>query len=166
MIDLRSDTVTQPTDVMRQAMASAEVGDDVFGEDPTVNRLEQLAADVVGTEAAVFVPSGTMANLCALLAHTERSDEVIVGRGSHIFVNEVAGAAVAGGLQFQPIDDHTGHVTAQQVEEAIRGQDIHWPRTRLVCLENTHNRAGGVVMELAETEAVLEVARRHGLKTH
>ncbi len=166
MIDLRSDTVTRPTPEMRQAMAEAEVGDDVFGEDPTVNRLEELAAEIVGTEAALFVPSGTMANLCSLLAHTERGDEVIVGRGSHIFLNEVAGAAVAGGLQFQPIDDGTGHITPEQVEEATRGQNIHWPRTRLVCLENTHNKAGGVVMSRTEMEAILDVARRHGLKTH
>jgi len=166
MIDLRSDTVTQPTPEMRRAMAEAEVGDDVFGEDPTVNRLEGLAADTLDKEAALYVASGTMANLCSLLAHTERGDEVIVGRGSHIFLNEVAGAAVAGGLQFQPIDDRGGHVTAQLVDEAVRGQNIHWPRTRLVCLENTHNLAGGVVMTPAETDAVLEVARRHGLKTH
>ena len=166
MIDLRSDTVTKPTPEMRQAMAEAEVGDDVMGEDPTVNRLEDLAAEITGKEAAVFVGSGTMANLCSLLSHTERGDEVIVGLGSHIFVNEVAGAAVVGGLQFQPIDDASGHVTPEHVEEAIRGQNIHWPRTRLVCLENTHNKAGGVVMSVAEMEGVASLARSHGLLTH
>lgn len=166
MIDLRSDTVTQPTPDMRQAMAAAEVGDDVLGEDPTVNRLEELATEMTGKEAAVFVASGTMANLCSLLSHTERGDEVIVGHSTHIFVNEVAGAAVVGGLQFQPIDDETGHVTPDEVEEAIRGQDIHWPRTRLVCLENTHNKAGGVVMSVDEMEAVARVARAHELLLH
>jgi len=166
MIDLRSDTVTKPTAEMRQAMAAAEVGDDVMGEDPTVNRLEELAAEVTGKEAAVFVASGTMANLCSLLSRTDRGDEVIVGHGSHIFVNEVAGAAVVGGLQFQPIDDDTGRVTPEQVKEAIRGQNVHWPRTRLVCLENTHNKGGGVVMSVEEMEAVAGLARSHGLLLH
>jgi threonine aldolase len=166
MIDLRSDTVTKPTDEMRQAMAAAEVGDDVMGDDPTVNRLEQLAAEVTGKEAAVFVASGTMANLCSLLSHTERGDEVVLGLGSHIFVNEVASAAVVGGLQFQPIDDETGHVTPDQVEEAIRGQNVHWPRTRVVCLENTHNKAGGVCMSVDEMEAVAAVARARGILMH
>jgi threonine aldolase len=166
MIDLRSDTVTQPTPEMRQAMAQAEVGDDVYGEDPTINRLEELAASMLGKEAAVFVPSGTMANLVALLSHTERGDEVIVGHGSHIFLNEVASAAVVGGLQFQPINDDSGHVTCEQVEEAIRGQNIHWPRTRLLCLENTHNRAGGVAQALDETRALLELAKSRGIRTH
>ncbi|HLG70445.1 MAG TPA: low-specificity L-threonine aldolase [Chloroflexota bacterium] len=166
MIDLRSDTVTKPTDEMRAAMAAAEVGDDVLGEDPTVNRLEELAADITGKEAAVFVASGTMANLCSLLSHTERGDEVVVGHGSHIFVNEVASAAVVGGLQFQPVDDDSGHITPDQVEEAIRGQNIHWPRTRLVCLENTHNKAGGVVLSVQEMEAVAQVARAHGVLLH
>src|SRR4051794_39538545 len=105
MIDLRSDTVTQPTPEMRQAMAQAEVGDDVFNEDPTVNRLEELAASMLGKEAALFVASGTMANLCSLLAHTERGDEVVVGASSHIFINEVAGGAVVGGLQYRAVDD-------------------------------------------------------------
>src|SRR5579859_1753746 len=166
MIDLRSDTVTKPTDEMRQAMAAAEVGDDVLGEDPTVNRLEELAAEVTGKESALFVASGTMANLCSLLSHTERGDEVIVGHGTHIFINEVAGAAVVGGLQFQPVEDDSGHNTSEQVEEAVRGQNIHWPRTRLVCLENTHNKAGGVVMSVDELEAVAAMARSRGLLLH
>lgn len=166
MIDLRSDTVTHPTPEMRQAMAQAEVGDDVYGEDPTINRLEELAASMLGKEAAVFVPSGSMANLVSLLSHTERGDEVIVGRGSHIFVNEVASAAVVGGLQFQPIDDATGHITCEQLEEAIRGQNIHWPRSRLLCLENTHNGAGGVVQTVRETDELLTLAKQHELRTH
>jgi threonine aldolase len=166
MIDLRSDTVTKPTPEMRQAMAEAEVGDDVMGEDPTVNQREALAAEITGKEAAVFVASGTMANLCSLLAHTGRGDEVIVGHGSHIFVNEVASAAVVGGLQFQPMDDDSGHVTPAQVDEAIRGENVHWPRTRLVCLENTHNKAGGAVMDVAELEAVAELAHSRGLLAH
>jgi threonine aldolase len=166
MIDLRSDTVTQPTPEMRQAMAAAEVGDDVFGEDPTINRLEELAADMLGLEAAVFVASGTMANLVSLLSHTERGDEVVVGAGSHIFVNEVAGAAVVGGLQYRAVDDSSGRISPGQLDEAIRGENIHWPVTRLVCLENTHNLAGGVVQTLEDTRAVLDVAREHGLRTH
>jgi len=166
LVDLRSDTVTKPTPEMRQTMAEAEVGDDVMGEDPTVNRLEAIAAEMLGKEAAVFVASGTMANLSSLLAPTERGEEVIVGRGSHIFINEVASAAVVGGLQLQPVDDETGHVSPDEVEDVIRGQNIHWPRTRLLCLENTHNRAGGVVASLAEMEALQSVAKRHGVLTH
>jgi threonine aldolase len=166
MIDLRSDTVTKPTPEMRQAMAEAEVGDDVFHEDPTVNRLEELAASMLSKEAALFVASGTMANLTSLLSQTERGDEIVLGAGSHIFVNEVAGAAVVGGLQYRPVDDRSGTITPDQLEEAIRGQNIHWPVTRLVCLENTHNMAGGVVASVEQTRTVLDVARQHGLRTH
>jgi threonine aldolase len=166
MIDLRSDTVTKPTDAMRQVMAQAEVGDDVYGEDPTVNRLEALGAELTGQDAGLFVASGSMANLCALLAHTERGDEFIVGESSHIFVNEVASAAVVGGLQARPLFDGDGGLDPNQVEDAIRGEDIHWPRTRAICLENTHNSAGGLVVRPEQSRAIVDLARRHGLKTH
>ncbi|MBV8087920.1 MAG: low-specificity L-threonine aldolase [Chloroflexi bacterium] len=166
MIDLRSDTVTKPTEEMRRAMAEAEVGDDVYGEDPTVNALEALGAELTGQEAGLFVASGSMANLCALLAHTERGDEFIVGESSHIFVNEVASFAVVGGLQPRPLFDGNGGLDPNQVEDAVRGEDIHWPRTRVICLENTHNSAGGLVIPPEDSQAILDIARRHGLKTH
>ena len=166
MIDLRSDTVTKPTEEMRRAMAQAEVGDDVYGEDPTVNRLEALGAELTGQEAGLFVASGSMANLCALLAHTERGDEFIVGESSHIFVNEVASFAVVGSLQPRPLFDGHGSLDPNQVEDAVRGEDIHWPRTKVICLENTHNSAGGLVIRPEQSQAILDIARRHGLETH
>ena len=147
-------------------MAEAEVGDDVYGEDPTVNALERRAAEMTGHQAALFVASGHMANLCGLLAQTERGDEFIVGATAHMFLNEVAAAAVVGGLQARTIADGEGQLDPVHVEAAIRGQNIHWPRSRVLCVENTHNMAGGVAMSLDRQAALLDVARSHGLRTH
>ena len=166
IIDLRSDTVTVPTDEMRRAMAAAEVGDDVYGEDPTVNRLEELAAAKVGKEAALFVPSGTMGNQVAVMTHTQRGDEVILEAEAHIFYYEVGGLAVLAGVQARTIPGHRGAMDPAAVEAAIRGDNIHYPRTALVCLENTHNRAGGTVLPQDNIDQVCAVAHRHGVAVH
>ncbi|HWP34829.1 MAG TPA: low-specificity L-threonine aldolase [Thermodesulfobacteriota bacterium] len=166
VIDLRSDTVTRPTPEMRRAMAEAEVGDDVFGDDPTVARLQARVASLLGKPAALFVPSGTMANELALRAWTEPGDEVIVERSSHIFNYEGGAAAALSGVQLLPLEGKRGVLTAEQIEEAIRPADHHYPRTRVVALENTHNRAGGTIYPLAEIERVAAVCARHGLKLH
>lgn len=167
VIDLRSDTVTHPTPAMREAMFRAEVGDDVFGDDPTVARLEWLAAERMGKEAALFVASGTMGNLVAVLTHCRRGDEVILGSESHILFNEVGGAAALGGLQLRPVpNDRRGRMDPRQVEETIRGANIHYPPTRLLCLENTHNRCGGAVLSPEDTATLAAVARRHGIPVH
>lgn len=166
-IDLRSDTVTHPTPAMREAMAKAEVGDDVFRDDPTVNRLEAMAARMLGKEAAVFVASGTMGNLVAVLSHCERGDETIVGSESHMLHYEVGAAAGLAGVQLRPIpNDSRGRLDPKDVAETIRGEDIHFPRTRLVCLENTHNRCGGRVLTAADTAAVARVAHDQGAAVH
>ena len=167
IIDLRSDTVTLPTPAMRQAIAEAELGDDVWREDPTVNRLEAMAAEKLGKEAALLTTSGTMSNLVALLTHCQRGDEVLLGDEAHIFHYEVAGAAALGGLELRTIpNDSHGRLHPKDVEEAIRLVDIHYPRTGLVCLENTHNRCGGAVLSEADTEAVAQVAHRSGIPLH
>ncbi|MEO6795648.1 MAG: GntG family PLP-dependent aldolase [Candidatus Dormibacter sp.] len=166
VIELRSDTFTLPTAAMREAMARAEVGDDVWDEDPTIHRLQEQAAAMVGTEAALFVPSGTMGNLCALLAHTKPGDEVIVESESHIFISEVAGAAVVGGLQLRPLLTSDGRLMPDQVLAAVREPDIHEPRSALLCLENTHNRQGGVCLSPAQTQAVAGVAHAAGMRVH
>ncbi len=167
LIDLRSDTVTHPTPEMRAAMASAEVGDDVFGDDPTVQRLEAMAAAATGQEAGLFVASGTMANLVALLTHCPRGAEVIVGDKSHIFLNEVGGMAVVGGLQAFPIPNQPdGTLALDDIEAAIRAEDVHHPRTRLVCLENTQNICGGVALPAAYVQQAAELAHGRGLKLH
>ena len=142
IVDLRSDTVTQPTPEMREAMAAAEVGDDVFGDDPTVNRLEAMAAERMGKEAALFVASGTMGNLVALLTHCQRGHEVIVGDQSHTFIYEAGGAAALGGIHPRTVKNQPdGTLLLADIEGAIRAENVHYPRTRLICLENTHNRA-------------------------
>jgi len=167
IIDLRSDTVTKPTEAMRDAMAQAEVGDDVYGEDPTVNRLEQLAAEMMGKEAGLFVPSGTMGNLIALITHCGRGQEVILGDNSHIFYYEVGGGAVVGGLPFHILpNDQFGGLDPVQVEHAIRGQDIHYPKTGLLCLENTHNRAGGTVLNQSQLKTLADIAHQHNVPVH
>ncbi|MDI6726400.1 MAG: GntG family PLP-dependent aldolase, partial [Smithellaceae bacterium] len=144
VIDLRSDTVTLPTKEMREAMFHAEVGDDVFGEDPTINKLQYLAARMTGKEAALFVPSGTMGNLICLLTHCVRGDEAILGDQSHIFVNEAGGIAALGGIHPRTIPNQPdGTLDLGAIEGAIREDNIHFPRTRLICLENTHNRCYG-----------------------
>jgi len=167
MIDLRSDTVTMPTPRMRTAMANAEVGDDVFGEDPTVNRLEAMAAEKVGKEAAMLVPSGTMANLSALLTHCGRGDEAIMGDKSHTFLYEGGGSAVLGGIHPRPLANRPdGTLDMEQIESAIRPHNVHFPRTRLICLENTHNRCGGAVLPPSYLRSVQRLAREHGLAVH
>ncbi len=167
MIDLRSDTVTLPTPAMREAMARAELGDDVFGEDPTVNRLEALAAERLGKEAALFVPSGTMANLVSLLTHCGRGDEAIMGDQAHTFLYEAGGSAVLGGIHPRPLMNRPdGTLDIGQIEAAIRPDNVHFPRTRLICLENTHNRCGGAALPPDYLASVQELARRHGLAVH
>src|SRR5512142_2150913 len=166
-IDLRSDTVTKPTPEMREAMAEAEVGDDVYRDDPTVNKLEELAADMLGKEAALFVPSGTMGNLIALLVHCQRGNEVIVGNQSHIYLNEVGGMSALGGIQPCPVfnrDD--GTLALDDIHASIRTEDVHHPITRLVCLENTQNICGGVPLTPAYTRQVAELAHSNGLALH
>ncbi len=167
MIDLRSDTVTLPTPEMRKAMYEAEVGDDVFGEDPTVNRLQELAAEKMGKEAALFVASGTMGNLVSILTHCGRGDEVILGDWSHTFLYEVGGIAALGGVHPRPVRNQPdGTMALEDIEAAIRPENIHFPRTRLICLENTHNRCGGAVLTPEYTSQVAQLARRYGLKVH
>lgn len=167
VVDLRSDTVTAPTPAMRAAMASAEVGDDVLGDDPTVNRLEALAAEMMGKEAGLFVASGTMGNLAAVLAHCGRGDEVILGDQCHTFNYEAGGVAALGGVHPMPVrTTPDGRLPLESIEAAIRTDNVHFPTTRLICLENTHNRCGGAVLDEAYTRAVGELAKRHGLKLH
>ncbi len=166
-IDLRSDTVTLPTPAMRTAMAEAPLGDDVYGEDPTVNRLEAMAAEILGKEAAVLVSSGTMGNLASVMAHCGRGDELIVGDLAHIFLYEQGGAAGLGGVQPHPLPNRPdGTLDLDQVRLAIRGDDPHFPVTRLICLENTHNRCGGAPLPPAYVEAVADLAAEHGLALH
>jgi len=166
VVELRSDTFTLPTDSMRRAMAAAEVGDDVWDEDPTIHRLQERAAEMVGKEASLFVPSGTMGNLCALLTHTESGQEVLVEGESHIFHSEAAGASVVGGLQLRPLETPDGRLQPEQVRAAIREPDIHQPPTGLLCLENTHNRRGGTCLSPAQTQALCEVAHAAGFPVH
>jgi threonine aldolase len=165
-VDLRSDTVTRPTPEMRRAIADAVVGDDVFKDDPTVVRLEELAAQMTGKDAGLFVPSGTMGNEICILTHTRRGDEVIIDHDSHIYRYEAAGPAVLSGVQLAPIQTDGGVFSVAQVEQAIRPDDEHQPPTRLLCLENTHNRKGGVVYPIDMMWQVSEVAKKHGLRIH
>jgi len=167
IIDLRSDTVTQPTPEMREAMYRAELGDDVYGEDPTVNRLEQMGAERLGKEAALFVVSGTMGNLVALLTHCGRGDEVILGDRSHTFLFEQGGMASLGGIIPHTIPNQPdGTMRLEDIEGAIRGDDVHFPRTRLICLENTHNVCNGTPITARYTAQAAQVARDHGLRVH
>ncbi|BAU73069.1 low-specificity L-threonine aldolase [Metapseudomonas furukawaii] len=164
LIDLRSDTVTQPTTGMREAMQRAELGDDVYGEDPTVNRLEATLAERLGFEAALFVPTGTMSNLLALMAHCERGDEYIVGQQAHTYKYEGGGAAVLGSIQPQPIEGEAdGSLDLARVEAAIKQDDFHFARTRLLALENTMQ---GKVLPLGYLAAARELTRRRGLGLH
>ncbi len=166
-IDLRSDTVTWPTEEMRAAMAQAEVGDDVYGDDPTLNRLEAEAAEMLGKEAALFVTSGTMGNLTALLTHCQRGDEVILGKQAHIFRSEAANAASFGGIQLNTLElNPDGTLDLDQIESAIREDDEHMPRTRLIALENTQGSLYGVPVSAAYTNKVGDFARARGLKLH
>ncbi|WP_394174102.1 low-specificity L-threonine aldolase [Thalassotalea litorea] len=164
IIDLRSDTVTQPTQVIRELMASAVTGDDVYGEDPTVNQLEQFAAQLLNKEAAIFCPSGTQSNLIGLLAHCGRGDEYIVGSAAHTYLYEGGGAAVLGSIQPQPLNLNTDATfDLQALESAIKPADIHYARTRLICLENTHN---GRCLPQGYTSKVKAIADKYGLAMH
>ncbi len=166
-IDLRSDTVTQPTPGMRAAMAQAQVGDDVYGEDPTVNRLQEMAAELLGKEAGLFVPSGTMGNLASILAHCQRGDEIILGHLAHIFLFEAGGIAALGGVQPHTIPNQAdGTLALADIRNAIRGDNPHLPVTRLVTIENTQNRCNGVALSAEYTQSVGELAREKGLKFH
>jgi threonine aldolase len=166
-IDLRSDTVTQPTPAMRQAMAQAVVGDDVYQEDPTINRLQEMAAGLTGKEAGLFVPSGTMGNLIGVLAHCQRGDEVILGDKAHTFLYEAGGVSALGGVHSHQVPNQPdGTLAMQDILDAIRPDDAHHPITRLITLENTHNRCGGVVLSLEYTHTVGELARQHNLRLH
>jgi threonine aldolase len=152
---------------MRKAMAEAEVGDDVFGDDPTVNRLQTVAAEKLGKEAALFVPSGTMGNLAAVLSHCHRGDEIILGDQCHTAMYEAGGVAALGGVHPRTIVTRPdGTLPLEEVEAAVRPDDVHFPITRLICLENTHNRCGGVVLTADYTRQVGDLARKHGLRLH
>jgi threonine aldolase len=166
MIDLRSDTTTRPSPGMRQAMAKADVGDDVYREDPTVNKLQERVADMLGKEAALFVPSGTMANLSSMMAHTQRGDEIILDRGAHVANHEAGGLAALAGVQTYLLDGDRGIIDAKQVESAIRFPDVHFPQTKLIWLENTHNRGGGTVFPLENMRAIRAVASNYSLAVH
>jgi len=162
--DFRSDTVTRPSAGMRRAMAEAEVGDDVFGDDPTVNRLEQRMAAMLGKDAAIFVPSGTQSNLLALMSHCGRGDEFIAGQMAHLYVNEAGGAAVLGSIQPQPIAHQPdGTLDLKHIEDAIKPDDSHYARTRVIALENTF---GGKVLPVEYMRHVADLAQRHGLGLH
>jgi threonine aldolase len=165
-IDLRSDTVTRPTPAMRRAMAEAEVGDDVFGDDPTVIALEARVAALLRKEAALFVPSGTMGNFLGLAATADTGDEVILDRQCHIMNYEVSSAAALHGLQLNALDGERGVLTAAQIEPHIKVQSLHTPGTRIIAMENTHNRAGGRVYPFEEMKRVHALARRHGISVH
>jgi threonine aldolase len=166
-IDLRSDTVTKPTPEMRDAMAKAEVGDDVYGDDPTVNKLQEMAAEITGKEAGLFIPSGTMGNLAAILSHCQRGDEVILGQKNHTFLFEAGGISALGGIHSYQLQNQTdGSLRLSDVEAAIRPDDPHDPISRLICLENTHNRCGGTVQTPEYTRELSDFAHSRGLKVH
>ncbi len=166
-IDLRSDTVTRPTLAMREAIYRAEVGDDVYGEDPTINRLEAMTAERLGKEAALFVASGTMGNLVALLTHCGRGDEAIVGDRSHTFLYEQGGMASLGGITPYPVPNQSdGTLDLADVEHAVRADDPHFPRTRLLCLENTHNKCNGTPLTVDYMAGAAQFAHTCGLKVH
>lgn len=167
IIDLRSDTVTLPTPAMREAISRAEVGDDVFGEDPTINRLETMTAERLGMEEALLVVSGTMGNVTCVLTHCARGEEVILGDRSHIFLNEAGGMSALGGIFPHTIPNQPdGTLRLDEIEAAIRGENIHFPRTRLVCLENTHNRCYGAALTPEYTTAAVTLAKSRGLLVH
>ena len=166
MIDLRSDTVTRPTPAMRRAIADAPVGDDVFGDDPTVIALEERMAKLCGKEAALFVPSGTMGNFLGLASTTGPGDEVILDRQCHIMNYEVSSAAALHGLQLNALDGERGVLTAEMIEPHIKVESLHTPGTRVIAMENTHNRAGGCIYPFAEMKRVKALAAKHGIGVH
>ena len=167
VIDLRSDTVTHPTASMREAMASAEVGDDVFGEDPTVNRLEEKATAILGKEAAILLLSGTMGNLVGVLAQTRRGDEVLAGPNSHLLNYEAGGVSVLGGVQMRALQWNRGVFDVEDIAHAVRDpHNLHFARSSLLCLENTVNREGGAAVSVGDTDAMCDAAHAHGLRVH
>ena len=167
LIDLRSDTVTQPTPEMREAMAKAAVGDDVYGEDPSINKLQAMAAEMLGKEAGLFVPTGTMGNLASILAYCNRGDEIILGDVAHTFLYEAGGIAALGGVHPHTIPNQPdGTLAPEDILAAIRGDDAHLPPTRLITLENTHNRCGGAALSLEYTRQIGELAKEHNLILH
>ena len=167
IVDFRSDTVTHPTPEMRKAMAEAVVGDDEYRDDPTLNRLESLAAEMMGKEAGVFLPTGTMSNLVAILTHCKRGNEMIVGHRSHIFTDEGGGASSLGGVHVQTVpNDDRGMLDPDEVEAAIRPDNVHFPPTGLIALENTHNACGGVVLTPEDTKEIADLAHKHDLPFH
>lgn len=166
-IDLRSDTVTHPTPALREAMARAEVGDDVLGEDPTVNRLEEMVASMAGKQAGLLMPSGTMSNLAAILTHCGRGDEVILGDKAHTVLFEAGGISALGGIHSRQIPNQAdGTMDLADITAAIRSDDIHYPPTRLISIENTHNRCGGVPLSAAYTRSVGDLAQKYNIKLH
>ena len=166
MIDLRSDTVTRPTEAMRRAMAEAPVGDDVFGEDPMVNALEEYVAGLLGKEAAIYCPSGTMTNQIGLFVNTNRGEEVLLHEGAHVYVYEAGAPALLSSVQVRTLTGEGGVISSDALRAAVRPENLHFPRSRLLCLENTHNTAGGKVYPLEDFAAVAGEARALGLKVH
>jgi len=165
ILEFRSDTFTKPTPAMRRAMAEAEVGDDQYGEDPTVNKLEKRAAETVGKEAGLYVASGMMGNLCGVLSQTQRGDEVILGDMAHIYQNEMDASFVLGGIVPRLVPNRDGLPSLDEIKTAVRPQGMH-ARTALICIENSHNNCGGTVITAAQTNAIGEFARERGLRVH
>src|SRR5438128_3028341 len=165
-LDFRSDTITQPTPAMREAMKTAQVGDDVFGEDPSINALEQEAARLFAKDAGLFVTSGTQGNLLALLSLTRPGDELIAEASSHIANSEVGGAARLGGLTLRPVIGHLGKISAAQVASTVRPENVHYAHTTLLAIENTHNSAGGTILTVDEMDALAQTAHPRGLRVH
>ena len=166
LVDLRSDTITQPTPAMRQAMTEAIVGDDVFGDDPTVRALEEATADLLGKEAALFVPSGTMANQLAIRCHTQPGDEILLDGNAHIYWYEAGGSAALSGVICRVLPGKRGIFSGEDVRVALRPLDVHFPPTRLLCAENTHNRGGGSIWPIEQLRQVCQIAQEAGLQTH
>ena len=162
--DFRSDTVTMPTDNMRLAMFKAEVGDDVYGDDPTIIELEEKSAKLLGKESALFVPSGTFGNQLAVLTHTKRGDEVLLGDACHILMHEVGAAALISGVQLRQVPTHNGSMQLKEVARMIRTNDIHYPDTGLICIENAHS--SGAVIKMSEMKAIYELAEKHSIPVH
>jgi len=166
VVDLRSDTVTLPTEEMLEAIRHAELGDDVYGEDPTVNRLEEMAAERMGKEAALLVTSGTQANLVSVMSQTRRGDEVILEAEAHMYHYELGGMSALGGVLARPVRGRMGVLDPVDVEEAIRPRGLHYPETTLVCIENTHNRAGGTCVTPRQIRAISDVTKAHGIRLY
>jgi threonine aldolase len=165
-MDFRSDTVTKPTEAMRQAMLEAEVGDDVYGEDPTANRLEEIAKNILGKEDALFVTSGTQGNQIAILTHCGRSDEILLEAESHIFWSEAGASSALAGVQTRTLPGSRGAMDPNQVEKAIREDNIHHPTTGLICLENTHNKSGGKIVPLETMRDIYQIAQKKEVPVH